>query len=125
MIQRETIEDMFNHIRATVDAPFDIDGECLWTYFLYDADPKVLEEVGESLVQEGFTFDGLLEPVVSEEDPENEPHYFYLQVSRVEHHTVDSLMALNAWFYEIANYYGLEGYDGMDVGSPDLAGTEN
>ncbi len=67
MIQRETIEDMFNHIRATVDAPFDIDGECLWTYFLYDADPKVLEEVGESLVQEGFTFDGLLRTSCYEE----------------------------------------------------------
>lgn len=123
MIERETIEDMFNQIRLMEDAPFDVDKECLWTYFLLDADRNLLEEVGEALEQEGFIYDGILDPVVSEDDPEGEPHYFYLQVSRVECHSVESLLALNEWFYEIADYYGLEGYDGMDVGAVDAVAS--
>lgn len=119
MIERETIQAMFDNVRAFKDAPFDIDQECLWSYFLIDSDPELLRTVGEALEQEGFTFVDVLGPSSEDEDAPVDvgATEYYLQVSRVEYHTVDSLMELNAWFYQVAEHYGLAGYDGMDVGA--------
>ena len=120
MIERATIEDMFSQMRNQEDAPFNIDGACLWTYFLYDSDPELLEAVAAVLVDAGYSCDGLLEPVSEDgSEPVEEPVQYFLPVSRVETHTVDSLMELNEWFYQLAEYYGLEGYDGMEVGAVD------
>lgn len=119
MIERETIQAMFDNIRAVKDAPFDIDQDCLWSYFMIDSDPELLKTVGEALEQQGFTFVDVLGPSPEAEDApaDGESTDYYLQVSRVECHTVDSLMELNAWFYQVAEHYGLAGYDGMDVGA--------
>ncbi len=125
MIERETIQAMFDMIREFKDAPFDIDQECLWSYFLIDSDPELLRTVGEALEQEGFTFVEVLGPSSEDEKDaaEGEPKEYYLQVSRVEYHTVDSLMELNDWFYQVAEHYGLAGYDGMDVGAVEEGGN--
>jgi hypothetical protein len=125
MIERATIEDMFSQMRNQENAPFDIDSNCLWTYFLYDSDPELLEAVAAVLVDAGFFCDGLLEPVSEDgSEPDEEPVQYFLPVSRVETHTVDSLMELNEWFNQLAEYYGLEGYDGMEVGAADPSPVE-
>lgn len=113
MIERATIEDMFDHIRNNEDAPFDLDSECLWSYFFTDTDQEKLLAACTPLESEGFTVIGFLEP---DPEAEGDPVYF-LRIDRIEMHTVDSLMELNQWFYALASEYNLLSYDGMEVGS--------
>lgn len=53
------------------------------------------------------------------EDDDEEDEYFCLHVEKPEQHTVDSLDARNKEFAALATKYGIEGYDGMDVGPVD------
>jgi hypothetical protein len=117
MIDREMIEQMFEQASQS-DAPFDVKGECLWSYFFIDADPEKLVLAGEELEKQGFTIAGLLEPET--ENEEEEPEIYCLQLDRVETHSVDSLVELNKYLTEFAESKGLESYDGMEVGSLDF-----
>jgi hypothetical protein len=84
MIARNLIEDMFKDCKD-IDS-FDIKSECLWSYFFTDSDPDKLLAAGETLVQRGFNLVGILEAAGSPD--ESEEQFYYLQVDRVERHTV-------------------------------------
>ena len=115
MITREQLEEMFTSIRA--NGSWSIDGECCWDYFFTDSDRDKLVQAGEVLEQDGFELVGLLEPNPDDDDQDT----VFLQVRRVERHSVDSLHALNAKLYAFASAQGLASYDGMDASPADRA----
>jgi hypothetical protein len=74
----------------------------------------MLTRAGRFLERRGYEVVGFLEP-----GPEAEQETIYLRFDKVEHQTPDSLFARNGELYELAADFGLEGYDGMDVGATD------
>jgi hypothetical protein len=115
MITREQLEEMFASIRAK--GHWSIDDECRWDYFFVDTDRDKLIQAPDRLESEGFEVVGLLDPNPDDDDQDT----VYLQVQRVERHTVDSLLALNTKVYVFAEAQGLSSYDGMDVSPLDRA----
>lgn len=106
MITLQDLEDMFANMRAKTK--WDVDGEMLWGYFFTDTDPKKLERVVQPLTNAGCHFVSIYET--------DDKSTHFLHVERVEKHTPQTLHARNAEFYKLADEYGLESYDGMDVG---------
>lgn len=108
MISRELVQGMFDGAR---DNPWDIEGTCVWSYYFCDEDEQALVRAAPHLEARGYEVVGLLMP--GEDD---DRAVYFLQVDRVEAHSVDSLMARNVELYAFAAEHGLESYDGMDVG---------
>lgn len=97
---------MFANMRST--SKWDVEGEMLWGYFFTDTDPKKLEHVVEPLTNGGYRFVSIFET--------EDKRTHFLHVERVEKHTPQTLHARNAELYKLAEKFGLESYDGMDVG---------
>ena len=106
MITLDQLKDMFASMKE--EAPFDADGDLLWGYFFTDADKKKLRPVADELASLGFREVALYRT--------DDRKTYFLHVERVEKHTPESLHERNAEFYEIAERFGIESYDGMDVG---------
>ena len=106
MITLEALEDMFANMRA--NTKWDVDGELLWGYFFTDPDLKKLERLVQPLTNAGFHFVSIYET--------DDKTTHFLHVERIEKHTPLTLHARNSEFYRLAEEYGLESYDGMDVG---------
>ena len=109
-IPRERLIEMFANMRANTD--WDIEGDLLWGYFFTHRDQGALQRAREALQSRGYRFVEIFAP---ELDP-GETSYFFLHVERVEHHTVDTLFQRNAGLNAFAAEFGLDSYDGMDVG---------
>ena len=105
-ITLKQLEDMFANMRAQTN--WDVYGEMLWGYFFTDPDPDKLEPVAEHLAGRGYS-------VVSIYETDDKSTHF-LHVERIEKHTPQTLHARNAEFDKLAAKFGLECYDGMDVG---------
>jgi hypothetical protein len=112
---RATMESMFNDIKLKTDWPVDT-GECLWGYFFIDIDRKKLESAGRLLQGQGYRYVDIFAAYLPDEDPEVVP-YFFLHVGRIEHHTIETLMARNEQLSDFARSQNLQSYDGMDVGA--------
>jgi hypothetical protein len=80
----------------------------LWGYFFTDSSEEKLKKAAGYLVALGYRFVDIHE--ASDEGMQ------VLHVERVENHSPESLFALNAELYRVAELYGLKSYDGMDVG---------
>ena len=106
MITLKDLEDMFANMRDKTE--WDVDGEMLWGYFFTDTDPKKLERVVEPLTNSGYLFVSIYET--------DDKSTYFLHVERAEKHTPQTLHARNAEFNKLAEKFGLESYDGMDVG---------
>ena len=113
MITRKDLEEMF--ASARVRAKWDIDDVCLWGYFFTDHDRAKLSAAASVLERTGYRVVGFLEPTPDNDDQGP----IYLHVEREELHTVKSLDARNQELYQFAEEFGLESYDGMDVGPID------
>lgn len=118
MITKEMLQDFFNQTRKLRDEKkvrFDIDAVCRWSYFFVDRDEAKLAKLGRSLERDGYENVGFLEP-----SPDNDKgETIFLRADRIERHTVESLHAKNLELYELAERFGVESYDGMDVGAVD------
>ncbi len=106
-IALEMLEDMFRGMR---DAKWNTAGPLLWGYFFTDPDPSKLRAVGEYLARQGYR----VADVFSREDGGTT----FLHVEKIETHSPESLQARNAEFNAVAEQFGIESYDGMDVGQP-------
>lgn len=62
----------------------------------------------------GYKFDSIFEAEKINEEGDSE---YYLQVTKIEHHTADSLNDLNIMFYKLAEENKINCYDGFDVGN--------
>lgn len=109
MITRENLQDMFASMKE--EAPFDADGELLWGYFFIDGDKKKLRPLADELIAQGYREAGLYRT--------DDRKTYFLHVERVEKHTPDTLHERNGQFYALAERFGIESYDGMDVGPVD------
>ena len=111
MITRDQLQAHFDHTRNV--AKWSIDDVCLWGYFFTDHDRTKLLAAAPALEQMGYRFVGLLDRPSPGDDDQT---LIFLHVEREERHTVDSLHARNQDLYRFADEFGLESYDGMDVG---------
>jgi|SRR5215472_7305955 len=102
----DQLEKMFSNMRF--EAGWDTDGELLWGYFFTDCDARKLEPVAEHLALLGYRVVNIY--------PTDDRTTNLLHVEKVERHTPLSLHKRNGEFYDLAAQFGLESYDGMDVG---------
>ena len=105
MIPFEQLQEMFGNIRRTTK--WDVDGPMLWGYFFMHSAAEPLQMTSDFLEASGYRVVGL---------NENGPGLFVLHVERVETHSAETLFARNAELYKVADRFGLDSYDGMDVG---------
>jgi hypothetical protein len=106
MIALEKLQEMFTEMRA--QTPWNVDGPLLWGYFFTSSQEEALRRAANHLTGLGYSFVGL--------HPTENPKVWVLHVERPETHTPQSLFQRNQEFYELASSYGLDSYDGMDVG---------
>ena len=106
MITIDQLKDMFDRMRA--EAPFDVDSELLWGYFFTDPSKKKLRPLADELLQQGYREAGLYRT--------DDRTTYFLHVEKVEKHTPESLDERNAHLQALADRFGIESYDGMDVG---------
>ena len=117
MISTEVLEDFFSSTRALRergDAQFNIDETCLWSFFFVDPSVANLGPVAEHLQSAGYKIWGYLEPEPDDEDP-----VYFLRADRIEQHSVNSLLERNTELNAVASRFGVQDYDGMDVGAVD------
>lgn len=112
MINRETIIDFFEDLKEGND--FNIDEKLLWSYFFLDEEKNKLQDFTLKLEQLGYEFDSIFEAEKVNEEDDAE---YYLQVTKIEHHTIDSLNDVNTMFYKLAEENDINHYDGFDVGN--------
>jgi hypothetical protein len=113
-ITKEMLVEMFERSTSDPKCKWNIRGECLWGYFFTDEDEEKLVSAGRELERRGYRFVGLLDP--DPEDDDGSSPSIFLHVERIETHTPETLHALNQELYAFAGEWGLESYDGMDVG---------
>jgi hypothetical protein len=106
MMTLQQMEEMFANMRAKTK--WDVDGEMLWGYFFTDPDTNKLERVSHRLTATGYRLVLIY--------PTDDKSTHVLHVERVEKHTPHTLQARNGEFEKLAAEFGLESYDGMDVG---------
>ncbi len=109
MISLEQLKAMFSDMRTNPGSKkWNVDGPLLWGYFFTDPNSKKLKPVAEYLSSKGYRFVSIY--------PTDDKSTFFLHVEKVEHHSPESLSQRNLEFYKLASQFGLESYDGMDVG---------
>lgn len=85
---------------------------CGFTFFWMKKNK--LQDFTLKLEQLGYEFDSIFKAEkVNEEDDEE----YYLQVTKIEHHNIDSLNDVNTMFYKLAEENDINHYDGFDVGN--------
>ncbi|MDX6187744.1 ribonuclease E inhibitor RraB [Flavobacterium sp. Fl-318] len=112
MINRETIIDFFEDLKEGND--FNTNEKLLWTYFFLDKNKRKLDDFTLKLEKLGYKFDSIFEAKKINDTDDTE---YYLQVTNIQHHTIDSLHALNIMFYNLAEVNHIDYYDGFDVGN--------
>ena len=110
-ITPESLVEMFQNIEKNTE--WNISGDLLWGYFFTHSEPKKLEEAASVLAKQGYT---LVNVYLSDKEDPKEPDMYWLHVEKPETHTAKSLDERNDTFYIFANEFGLDSYDGMDVG---------
>jgi hypothetical protein len=106
MIQLSQLQTMFADMRAR--APWNVDGPLLWGYFFFDTNASRLRQVASELVPLGYK-------LVSLEEVQGKGT-IRLHVEKIETHTPETLNRRNLELYALAEKYGVNSYDGMDVG---------
>jgi hypothetical protein len=110
----EQLEEMFSNIQTNTD--WDTSRNMLWGYFFTHSEPTKLEKAKDILVAKGYRF---VDIYLSDKDEQNKPDMFWLHLEKEETHSPQSLDESNNELYIFANEFGLDSYDGMDVGPVD------
>lgn len=100
------LEQMFENMRT--EAGWDTDQELLWGYFFTDPKPESLRPLQARLEAMGYRFVDLY--------PTDDHSTHFLHVERIEVHSPLSLDRRNQELNALADEFGVESYDGMDVG---------
>jgi hypothetical protein len=100
------LEQMFHNMRT--EAGWDPGHDLLWGYFFTDPTPRNLQPLAKKLEEMGYHFVDLY--------PTDDGATYFLHVERVETHSALSLDRRNQELNALAHEYGVESYDGMDVG---------
>ena len=105
-ISIEQLELMFENM--TCKSGWNATGNLVWGYFFTDSKPKKLQPLAAHLIKRGYRFVSIYET--------DDRSTHFLHVERVEAHTPISLLKLNAEMNALALQFGVDSYDGMDVG---------
>jgi len=106
MIELQMLEDMFSNMRTKTK--WDVDDPMLWGYFFTDPKEEKLQRAATELTAQDYDF----VRIYSTDDGTTR----FLHVERLEVHTPETLFARNKQLDTLAKEFGLESYDGMDVG---------
>jgi hypothetical protein len=106
VITLKQLEEMFAKMRAETN--WDIDGEMLWGYFFTDPNRSKLDRLAGHLGRNGYHVLGIHDA----DDKSTQ----VLHVERIERHTPKTLHQRNTDLSKLAKQFGVESYDGMDVG---------
>ncbi len=112
MIDRSALAEMFQTIEEN---GLPANEELMWGYFFADNDPEKLETLVPALESRGYRFVDLYEAEAEDDAVIAEPLYC-LHVERAEKHDIDSLENRTKELYILAEKYGVQSYDGMEVG---------
>lgn len=110
-IYLEQLNEMFANIAENTD--WDTSGDMLWGYFFTHNEPTKLEKAKDILLSKGYSF---VDIYLSDKDEQDEPDVFWLHIEKVETHSPNSLDERNNELYVFSNEFGLDSYDGMDIG---------
>ena len=109
VISIDELREMFADMRTKASyKKWNVDGPLLLGYFFTDKDKQKLSRVAAYLKDRGFNLVGVY--------PADDKGTFFLHVEKIEHHTAESLNQRHREFYELADQFQLDSYDGMDVG---------
>ncbi len=102
------IRQVFDQIASETD--WDLSKSLLWGYFFIHSEKEGLEKLGEFLVSQGYS-------LVSIHDVESaDGNQWVLQVSEIERHDEASLVSRCDQLNGLAAEYGIDLFDGYDVG---------
>lgn len=110
-ISLEALVEMFENIES--QTLWDMSEDMLWGYFFAHETPKKLEQAASVLSNAGYR---VVDVYLSEKEETSDPGLYWLHVERVETQTPQSLHERNDELYLFASEFGIDRYDGMDVG---------
>lgn len=109
MISRENIQQLFEKMQA---AGWDMDQKLAWGYFFKHQTIEPLEILAKELEQNGYEIID-----INQSYPDKR---YWLQLEKIEQHSIDSLHQTNQKFYQLAKQRHIDQYDGMDVSPVDF-----
>ncbi len=104
MIEKKAIEQLFAKMRK---AGWNMEQELAWGYFFKDGHKARLQKLAEQLVLQGYEIID-----INQSYPDK---IFWLQVEKIEQHSIDSLDKRNQQFSQLTQQMHIHAYDGMDV----------
>jgi hypothetical protein len=108
MITTKDVEELFEKMRK---AGWNMDQELAWGYFFKHDTIEPLQKIADELEQQGYEIVDINQSYPDE--------MYWLQLEKVEQHSVASLDKRNKKFYELAKKRHIQAYDGMDVSESD------
>ena len=108
---REQLQQMFANISK--QTKWDMSRDMLWSYFFTNPSRQPLEAASKDLSRLGYR---VVKIYLSDKKSPLDGDLWWLQVERVETHSVESLLLRNAALSSFASNHALASYDGMDVG---------
>ncbi len=108
-ITKNDIEELFSKMRK---AGWDMEQELAWGYFFKHETSEPLKIIAAELEQQGFEVVDINQSFPDE--------MYWLQLEKIEQHSIDTLDKTNQCFYQLARQKNINAYDGMDVSPLDL-----
>jgi Regulator of ribonuclease activity B len=102
----DTVQEMFSRMHGD---GLDTSAPLQWGYFFVNDAPALLEELAVQFEEFGYRKESL---------HQSDDGAWVLQLSKVETHTAESLHARNEKFNALVDDWGIDLYDGWDVGRP-------
>ncbi len=109
MITKNDIEQLFAKMRK---AGWNMEQALAWGYFFKHQSREPLEKLAEILASKGYEVVDINQSFPDE--------MWWLQIEKIEQHSIDSLDQRNQEFYQLAKQYHIHAYDGMDVSPVDF-----
>ena len=89
-----------------------MDQKLAWGYFFKHPAIAPLQELAQELEQQSYEVIDINQSFPDE--------MYWLQLEKIEQHSIESLDQRNREFYELANTRHIQYYDGMDVSPIDI-----
>lgn len=109
MISRENIQQLFEKMQK---AGWNMEQELAWGYFFKHKTIEPLQELAIELEQQAYDIID-----INKSYPDG---MYWLQLEKIEQHSIDSLHQTNQKFYQLAKQRHIDQYDGMDVSPVDF-----
>ena len=108
-ITKEDIRQLFEKMQK---AGWNMDQPLAWGYFFKHPTKDVLQNITDELEAQGFEVID-----INQSFPDK---LYWLQLEKIEQHSIESLDRRNQTFYLLAKQRHIQQYDGMDVSPIDI-----